>query len=152
MSKGVYITGISYKKLWVLLIDRDIKKSLFRKELNLSSGTWTKLNTSSSRTSLRPIRWAMWISSALPCGTNTVVWTTSRRCAHSSIPCTPAGAWESRSADFWLLGTANRLWQRYNNKSQQKPSQPTLKRHFLYQQKGRFFHGSTGKGVVSIKN
>ena len=37
--------GISYKKLWVLLLDRDIKKSSFRKELNLSSGTWTKLNT-----------------------------------------------------------------------------------------------------------
>ena len=36
--------GISYKKLWVLLIDRDIKKPSFRKELNLSSGTWTKLN------------------------------------------------------------------------------------------------------------
>ena len=36
--------GISYKKLWVLLIDRDIKKSSFRKELNLSSGTWTKLD------------------------------------------------------------------------------------------------------------
>ena len=36
--------GISYKKLWVLLIDRDIKKSSFRKELYLSSGTWTKLN------------------------------------------------------------------------------------------------------------
>ena len=36
--------GISYKKLWVLLIDRDIKKSSFRKELNLSSGTWAKLN------------------------------------------------------------------------------------------------------------
>jgi len=36
--------GVSYKKLWVLLIDRDIKKSSFRKELNLSSGTWTKLN------------------------------------------------------------------------------------------------------------
>ena len=36
--------GISYKKLWVLLIDRDIKKSSFRKEINLSSGTWTKLN------------------------------------------------------------------------------------------------------------
>ena len=44
MSKGVHIMGISYKKLWVLLIDRDIKKSSFRKELNLSSGTWTKLN------------------------------------------------------------------------------------------------------------
>ena len=42
--------------------------------------------------------------------------------------------------------------QRHNHKSQQKPSQPTLKRHFLYQQKRRFFHGSTGKGVVSIKN
>ena len=36
--------GISYKKLWVLLIDRNIKRSSFRKELNLSSGTWTKLN------------------------------------------------------------------------------------------------------------
>lgn len=36
--------GISYKKLWVLLIDRDIKRSSFRKELNLSSGAWTKLN------------------------------------------------------------------------------------------------------------
>ena len=36
--------GISYKKLWVLLIDRDIKKSSFRKVLNLSSGTWTKFN------------------------------------------------------------------------------------------------------------
>ena len=36
--------GISYKKLWVLLIDHDIKKSSFRKELNFSSGTWTKLN------------------------------------------------------------------------------------------------------------
>ena len=36
--------GISYKKIWVLLIDRDIKRSSFRKELNLSSGTWTKLN------------------------------------------------------------------------------------------------------------
>ena len=46
----------------------------------------------------------------------------------------------------------NAVRPRYNNKSQQKPSQPTLKRHFLYQQKGRFFHGSTGKGVVSIKN
>ena len=44
MSKGAQIMGISYKKLWVLLIDRDIKKSSFRKELNLSSGTWTKLN------------------------------------------------------------------------------------------------------------
>ena len=36
--------GISYKKLWELLIDSDIKKDSYRKELNLSSGTWTKLN------------------------------------------------------------------------------------------------------------
>ena len=44
MSKGAWTMGISYKKLSVLLIDRVIKKSSFRKELNLSSGTWTKLN------------------------------------------------------------------------------------------------------------
>ena len=36
--------GISYKKLWMLLIEQDIKKSSLRKELNLSSGTWAKLN------------------------------------------------------------------------------------------------------------
>ena len=36
--------GISYKKLWMLLLERDIKKSTFRQELNLTSGTWTKLN------------------------------------------------------------------------------------------------------------
>ena len=36
--------GISYKKLWMLLLERDIKKSTFRQELNLASGTWTKLN------------------------------------------------------------------------------------------------------------
>ena len=44
MSKGVYVMGISYKKLWMLLLDRDIKKSTLRQELNLASGTWTKLN------------------------------------------------------------------------------------------------------------
>ncbi len=44
MSKGVYVMGISYKKLWMLLLNRDIKKSTLRQELNLASGTWTKLN------------------------------------------------------------------------------------------------------------
>ena len=44
MSKGVYDMGISYKKLWMLLLNRDIKKSTLRQELNLASGTWTKLN------------------------------------------------------------------------------------------------------------
>ena len=36
--------GISYKKLWMLLIERDIRKPIFRHELGLSYGTWTKLN------------------------------------------------------------------------------------------------------------
>ena len=44
MSKGVYVMGISYKKLWMLLLERDIKKPTFRLELNLASGTGTKLN------------------------------------------------------------------------------------------------------------
>ena len=36
--------GISYKKLWMLLLNRDIKKSTLRQELNLASETWTNLN------------------------------------------------------------------------------------------------------------
>ena len=40
----MYVMGISYKKLWMLLLNRDIKKSTLRQELNLASGTWTKLN------------------------------------------------------------------------------------------------------------
>ena len=36
--------GISYKKLWMFLLERDIKKSTFRQKLNLAPGTWTKLN------------------------------------------------------------------------------------------------------------
>ena len=39
----MYVMGISYKKLWMLLLNRDIKKSTLRQELNLASGTWTKL-------------------------------------------------------------------------------------------------------------
>lgn len=35
---------ISYKKLWLLLIEKDIKKTQFRKELNLATGTMCKLN------------------------------------------------------------------------------------------------------------
>jgi DNA-binding Xre family transcriptional regulator len=35
---------ISYKKLWLLLIEKDIKKPQFRKELNLATGTMCKLN------------------------------------------------------------------------------------------------------------
>lgn len=35
---------ISYKKLWLMLVHKDISKSDFRKNLNLSTGTMTKLN------------------------------------------------------------------------------------------------------------
>lgn len=35
---------ISYKKLWVLLIEKDISKPTLRKELGLSTGTMSKLN------------------------------------------------------------------------------------------------------------
>ncbi len=35
---------ISYKKLWVMLIEREISKAVFRKETELSPGTMSKLN------------------------------------------------------------------------------------------------------------
>ena len=35
---------ISYKKLWVLLIQKDISKATLRKDVGLSTGTMSKLN------------------------------------------------------------------------------------------------------------
>lgn len=35
---------ISYKKLWVLLAEKEISKAEFRDALELSTGTMTKLN------------------------------------------------------------------------------------------------------------
>lgn len=35
---------ISYKKLWVLLIQKDISKVTLRKDVGLSTGTMSKLN------------------------------------------------------------------------------------------------------------
>lgn len=35
---------ISYKKLWVLLIEKEISKPQLRKDLNLATGTMSKLN------------------------------------------------------------------------------------------------------------
>lgn len=35
---------ISYKKLWILLIEKDISKPQLRKALNLATGTMSKLN------------------------------------------------------------------------------------------------------------
>lgn len=34
---------ISYKKLWILLIEKDISQATFRKDLNIATGTMTKM-------------------------------------------------------------------------------------------------------------
>lgn len=34
---------ISYKKLWILLIEKDISAATLRKDLNIATGTMTKL-------------------------------------------------------------------------------------------------------------
>ena len=36
--------GISYKKLWVLLIEKDITKAKMRRDLKIATGTMSKLN------------------------------------------------------------------------------------------------------------
>ena len=35
---------ISYKKLWIILIQRDITKATLRKDINIATGTMNKLN------------------------------------------------------------------------------------------------------------
>ena len=35
--------GISYKKLWILLIEKNISQAAFRKDLNIATGTMTKM-------------------------------------------------------------------------------------------------------------
>ena len=35
--------GISYKKLWILLVEKDISQTTFRKDLNIATGTMTKM-------------------------------------------------------------------------------------------------------------
>ena len=34
---------ISYKKLWILLVEKEISQAQFRKDLNIASGTMTKM-------------------------------------------------------------------------------------------------------------
>lgn len=34
---------ISYKKLWILLVNKEISQASFRKDLNIATGTMTKL-------------------------------------------------------------------------------------------------------------
>ena len=36
--------GISYKKLWVLLIQKDITRAQMRRDLKIATGTMSKLN------------------------------------------------------------------------------------------------------------
>ena len=35
--------GISYKKLWLLLVEKEISPATLRKDLNIASGTLTKM-------------------------------------------------------------------------------------------------------------
>ena len=35
---------VSYKKLWVMLVERDMSKQEFREKLQIAPGTMTKLN------------------------------------------------------------------------------------------------------------
>ena len=35
--------GISYKKLWILLVEKDISQATLRKDLNIATGTMTKM-------------------------------------------------------------------------------------------------------------
>lgn len=35
--------GISYKKLWILLIEKEISPATLRKDLNIATGTMTKM-------------------------------------------------------------------------------------------------------------
>lgn len=35
--------GISYKKLWLMLVEKEISQATLRKDLNIATGTMTKL-------------------------------------------------------------------------------------------------------------
>ena len=39
----MFVIRISYKKLWILLIDKEISPATLRKDLNIATGTMTKL-------------------------------------------------------------------------------------------------------------
>lgn len=39
----VHIMRISYKKLWLLLVEKEISPATLRKDLNIASGTMTKM-------------------------------------------------------------------------------------------------------------
>ena len=39
----MFVIKISYKKLWILLIEKNISQATFRKDLNIATGTMTKM-------------------------------------------------------------------------------------------------------------
>lgn len=39
----MFVIKISYKKLWILLIEKEISPATLRKDLNIATGTMTKL-------------------------------------------------------------------------------------------------------------
>lgn len=41
--REVSVIKISYKKLWILLIEKEISPATLRKDLNIATGTMTKL-------------------------------------------------------------------------------------------------------------
>jgi len=43
MCAEVCRMNISYKKLWILLIEKEISQATLRKDLNIATGTMTKL-------------------------------------------------------------------------------------------------------------
>lgn len=42
-TREVLVIKISYKKLWILLIEKEISPATLRKDLNIATGTMTKL-------------------------------------------------------------------------------------------------------------
>ena len=40
---GVHRVKMSYKKLWILLVEKEINQATFRKDLSIATGTMTKL-------------------------------------------------------------------------------------------------------------
>ena len=39
----MYGMRISYKKLWIMLVEKEIPQATFRKDLNIATGTMTKM-------------------------------------------------------------------------------------------------------------
>lgn len=42
-AQEVYDMKMSYKKLWIMLVEKDISSATLRKDLNIAPGTMTKL-------------------------------------------------------------------------------------------------------------